>query len=58
MKITSKILKKLGNSKVLQELKYEDVRYDKKGRPLMIDTGVHEKLQVVVIDHRNKVEDL
>ena len=39
---------------MLQELRYEDVRYDKKGRPFFIDTGVHDKIEIVVVDHRNK----
>ena len=41
----------------MKELRYEDLRYDNKGRPLMVDTGVHEKIEICVVDHRNKVED-
>ena len=41
----------------MQELRYDDLRYDKKGRPLMVDTGVHELMEVVVVDHRNKDGD-
>ena len=54
---TKRIMEKLGNSKVVHEEKYEDYRYDKKGRPFLIDTGVHQTAQTIVIDHRNK-EDI
>ena len=50
------IVNKLGNSRVTQEIKYADIRYDNKGRPFFIDTGVHESLQIAVVDHREKNE--
>merc|ERR1719510_814785 len=53
-KFTQKIYKNLGNSKVLYEARYEDYRKDKKGRPFLVDTGVHESVQTTVIDHREK----
>jgi len=51
---TQRTFKKLGNEKVLHEVRYEDHRYDSKGRPLFLDTGVHESIQITVIDHREK----
>ena len=49
---TQKILDKLGNNKITGEKRYEDMRYDKKGRPYFIDTGVHDAIKVNVVDHR------
>ena len=51
---TQRIFKKLGNENVVHEARYEDHRYDAKGRPFFVDTGVHEAIQITVIDHREK----
>ena len=45
------IFHKLGNVKVLHEVKYEDYKYDKRGRAFLLDTGVHKVIQVLAIDH-------
>ena len=36
-----------------KEIRYEDIRRDKKGRPFFLDTGVHQSMQTFNIDHRS-----
>jgi len=50
---SQKIFHKLGNLKVLHEIKYEDYKYDKKGRPFLIDPQEHKVIQVLAINHQN-----
>ena len=51
---SQKIFHKLGNLKVLHEVKYDDYKYDKKGRPFLIDPREHEVTQVLAISHLHK----
>ena len=48
---SQKIFHKLGNLQVLHEIKFEDYKYDKKGRPFLIDPREHEVIQVLAIRH-------
>ena len=48
---TQKILKKLGNCDVIHEIKYDEIRYDQKGREFFVDTGVHDSIQICNIKH-------
>ena len=48
---TQKILKKLGNCEVVHEMKYDEIRYDQKGREFFIDTGVHDSIQICNVKH-------
>ena len=50
---SQKIFHKLGNCDVLHEVKYEDYKYDKKGRPFLIDPREHKVIQVLAIRHSN-----
>ena len=45
------IFHRLGNCQVLQEAKYEEYKYDKKGRPFLDDAQEHIVLQVLAIRH-------
>lgn len=51
---SQKIFHKLGNCDVLHEVKYEDYKYDKKGRPFLIDPREHKVIQVLAIKHLAK----
>ena len=48
---SQRIFQKLGGVRVLHEARYENYRFDKRGRPFLVDTGVHEVIQVLAIDH-------
>ena len=48
---SQKIFHKLGNCKVLHEVKYEDYKYDKRGRPFLVDPREHKVIQVLAITH-------
>ena len=50
---TKKIIRKLGNETMTKEIRYEDIRRDKKGRPFFLDTGVHQSMQTFNVDHRS-----
>ena len=50
---SQKIFHKLGNCNVLHEVKYEDYKYDKKGRPFLSDPQEHKVIQVLAINHQN-----
>ena len=54
---TQKIFQKLGNATVIGEARYEDYKQDAKGRPIIVDSGVHESVQTVIIDHREKSKE-
>jgi N-acetylglutamate synthase-like GNAT family acetyltransferase len=51
---SQRIFHKLGNCKVLHEAQYEDYKYDRKGRPFLIDPQEHKLLQVLAICHLNE----
>ena len=42
---------KLGNCQILHQAKYKDYRFDKHGRPFLINTKEHKVIQVVAIHH-------
>ena len=48
---SQKIFHNLGNCQVLHELEYEDYKYDKRGRPFLIDPREHKVIQVLAIRH-------
>ena len=48
---SQKIFHKLGNCKVLHEVEYEDYKYDKRGRPFLVDPREHKVIQVLAINH-------
>ena len=48
------IFHKLGNCSVLHEVKYEDYKYDKRGREYIIDPREHKVAQVLAISHEPK----
>jgi len=50
---SQKIFHSLGKCDVLHEVKYEDYKYDKKGRPFLIDPREHSVIQVLAIRHSN-----
>ena len=41
------------NLKVLHEVRYENYRVDKMGRPFLSDTNEHEVAHVIVVDHNS-----
>ena len=49
---SQKIFHKLGNVTILHERSYEDYKYDKKGRPFLIDPREHKVIQVLAITHK------
>ena len=42
---------KLGNCQILHQVRYKDYRFDKHGRPFLINTNEHKVIQVVAIRH-------
>ena len=48
---SQKIFHKLGNCDVLHQINYEDYKYDKRGRPFLIDPREHKVIQVLAIRH-------
>ena len=48
---SQRIFHKLGQCRVLHELSYDDYKYDKKGRPFLLDPQEHNLLQVLAISH-------
>ena len=50
---SQKIFHNLGDCQVLHEVKYEDYKYDKRGRPFLIDPREHKVIQVLAISHSN-----
>ena len=50
-KYSQKIFHNLGDCNVLHEQKYEDLKYDKRGRPFLIDPREHEVIQILAISH-------
>ena len=53
---TQNIVNKLGNSQVVNEIRYDDIREDEKGRPFFADTGTNESIQILNVDHRTNSE--
>ena len=50
---SQKIFHKYENWKLLHEVKYEDYKYDKKGRPFLIDPQEHKVIQLLALKHQN-----
>ena len=50
---SQKIFHKHENWKLLHEVKYEDYKYDKKGRPFLIDPQEHKVIQLLALNHQN-----
>ena len=48
---SQRIFHKLGDCNVLHEGKYEDYKYDKRGRPFLIEPREHKVIQVLAIKH-------
>ena len=55
MNNSQRLAHKLGGAKVLHEVRYENYRVDKMGRPFLSDTGEHEVAQVIAVDHNSVV---
>ena len=49
---SQRIFHKLGNVTILNEVSYEDYKYDRKGRPFLGDPREHKVIQLLAIQHK------
>ena len=47
------VFRRLGGSRILHEVKYEDYHVDGKGRSFLNDTREHKVSQVIAVDHND-----